>query len=378
MKKVLYIVSTLSRSGPTNQLYNIIKYLDKNEFDPYLVTLSPEPENSRWADYEALGVHLYSLGLSRLRGLFCAEKQVQSLLAEIKPDVIHTQGIRGDTISSNLRTDVPKLATVRNLPQFDYIMTYGHIRGRLMCVRHINVLRKISSCIGVSDAVTNNLKNRYNVGNVLTIRNGVDPDIYFPTNDDEKKNLRKKLNLPLNGDIFISSGDLSERKDPLFLIEIWNKKFDSHDDKHLIFIGTGNLHDKCIQESQNCKSIHIVGQVNNAADYLKCSDYFISVSHAEGLPNAVLEAMACGLPVLLSDIEPHKEIFARAPDAGFCYELGNKVNFFNMLNKIITTDKTGMSRASLEAVNNHFSAKRMSEEYQRKYCDLCALTMKAA
>jgi glycosyltransferase involved in cell wall biosynthesis len=367
MKKILYIVSTLKHSGPTNQLCNIIKYLDREEFEPHLITLSPEPAESRWADCETLGVHLYSLGLSRFQGFVSAKKRIKTLMTEIKPDVIHTQGIRADIISSMLQIDIQKVATIRNLPQFDYIMTYGQIMGRLMCMLHISALKKISLCIGVSEAVTNNLKNKYKIQNVSAIQNGVDTNIYFPSGDSEKKLLREKLNLHITGNIFISSGHLSELKDPLFLIIMWNKKFGIHKDNHLILIGAGNLLEKCRQEARNNKNIHIIGRVNNVADYLRCSDYYVSVSHAEGLPNAVLEAMACGLPVLLSDIEPHKEILALASGAGFCYELGNEADLLNILNKIANMDKVTMSKNSQEAVKNHFNAKKMSEMYQQIY-----------
>jgi glycosyltransferase involved in cell wall biosynthesis len=367
MKKILYIVSTLKRGGPVNQLFNIIKYLDKEEFKPHLITLSPEPLETRWADYEALGVHLYSLGLSRFQGFVSAKKRIQTLMAKIKPDVIHTQGIRGDIISSRLQTDIQKTATIRNLPQFDYPMTYGYITGRLMCMRHISALKKISFCIGVSEAVTNNLKNKYKIKNVSAIQNGVDTDIYFPSSDNVKRLLREKLNLHITGNIFISSGHLSNRKDPLFLIKMWNKKFGLHNDNHLILIGAGNLLEKCRQETSNCKNIHIIGRVKNVADYLRCSDYFVSVSCAEGLPNAVLEAMACGLPVLLSDIEPHKEILTLASGAGFCYELGNETDFLRLLDKMVNMDKVTMSRNSLEAIMNHFNAQKMSEKYQQIY-----------
>lgn len=367
MKRILYILSTLKRCSPVNQLFNVIKYLNREEFEPYLITLSPEPADSRWKDYESIGVHLYSLNLSRFKGFIYAVKQVNILLVEIKPDIIHTQGIRGDIISSRLNIGIPRIATIHNLPQFDYPMTYGYIRGNFMRIRHINALKKVSLCIGVSEAVAENLNNKYKIKKVVSIQNGVDTNLYYKSDDNEKKRLREKLNLSITGNIFISSGYLTELKDPLFLLKAWNKKFVSNDNNHLIFIGAGNLMEKCRKEAGSNINIHIIGQINNVVDYLRCSDYFISVSQAEGLPIAVLEAMACGLPVLLSDIKPHKEILAFVPEAGFCYKLGNEADFLYFLDKTINADKVIMSNASKEVVKIHFNAKKMSEKYQSVY-----------
>jgi len=44
MKKILYLVSSLKKSGPTNQLSYIIKYLDRTKFSPTILTLSSEPK----------------------------------------------------------------------------------------------------------------------------------------------------------------------------------------------------------------------------------------------------------------------------------------------------------------------------------------------
>lgn len=53
---------------------------------------------------------------------------------------------------------------------------------------------------------------------------------------------------------------------------------------------------------------------------LQCADIFVSPSEGEGLPNAVLEAMACGLPVVLSDIGPHRELLVDEKGGVLCGE----------------------------------------------------------
>jgi glycosyltransferase involved in cell wall biosynthesis len=369
MKKILYIVSTLKRSGPINQLYYLIKYLDRTQFEPHLITLSPEPEDnkeSRWSDYKSLGVYLYSLNLSRFEGIFIAYRHIQSIITKINPDIVHSQGFRGDALISKLPIVVPKISTVRNFPQIDYLMTYGRLIGKLMCIVHTRCLRKMTVCVGVSEAVTKNLEHYLKIKNVLTVRNGVDTELYFPVTNDKKELLRKKLNLPVKGRIWISSGHLSERKNPLFLIRAW-KNLGLEGDNYLIFIGSGKLLETCKQENFNCDNIYVIGRVNNVIEYLRAGDYFISASCAEGLPNAVLEAMACGLPVLLSDIEPHKEIINMANASGFYYMQDNMDSFNMSFKKCISMDKVKMSNAALTATREVFSASIMSRAYQEIY-----------
>jgi glycosyltransferase involved in cell wall biosynthesis len=348
-----------------NQLYDVIKYLNHEQCEVYLITLSPEPDNSRWIDYEKLGVHLYTLNHSRIKWLLFAKKHIQILINIIKPDIIHSQGIRSDIISSQLDKENPRISTIHNLLQFDYRMEYGKLKSKIMLFQHINALKKISLCIGVSRSVSDNLHHICDNIDILTIENGIDTALYNPVSQEEKMALRKKLNLPLDGNLWISSGNLSTRKNPLFLIDCW-KEHIKHDN-HLLFIGDGILLEECIEKIKNHNNIHVLGRVNNVVDYLNASDYFISSSWAEGFPLAVLEAMACGLPVLLSDIEPHKEIMNLARDAGFLFKLTNEKEFIEMTNKMATADRKIMSNAALKIIQDKLNALSMSEAYQDIY-----------
>ena len=74
----------------------------------------------------------------------------------------------------------------------------------------------------------------------------------------------------------------------------------------LLLIGDGPLREACAE--QGVDSVLVTGQVDNVQDYLRASDVYVSSSMTEGMPLGVLEAMACGLPVLLSDIAAHREL----------------------------------------------------------------------
>jgi len=365
--KILYIVSTLRRCGPTNQLYGIVKYLDRNVFKPYLVTLSPDPDDSRWDDFAGLGIELDTLGLSRIKGIFFAKNELNKRVACIQPDIIHSQGIRADVFASKLKVKIPKVCTIRNFPQEDYKMTYGTVINKIMVSVHRRAMKRIDLCIGVSNAVSVNLKNNFGITNTIVIQNGVDTEHFYPVDIEIKKKLRAKLGLPTDKTIWISVGHLSERKDPVFLIKVWKKLFAGVPDKVLIFIGDGPLSEQCRAESFGCNNIIIKGRVTSASEYLQASDFFISSSKAEGLPNAVIEAMACGLPCVLSDIGPHREIHNLGRQGGVMFELNSANSLADAINLAVKRDYSLMREVSLKTVREHLSAADMSRKYQSIY-----------
>jgi glycosyltransferase involved in cell wall biosynthesis len=364
--KILYIVSTLKRCGPNNQLFNIIKHLDHQKFSACITTLSPEQSESRWEDFKQLNVKLCSLNLSRIAGLFLAQKKLINLISEIKPDIIHTQGIRADILSSKSKTNIPLICTIRNFPQHDYPMNYGNIIGNFVIKKHLKFIAEKNLCIGVSNAVTQNLKKQFNLKNIGTIPNGVDTVIYYPVTKKEKTSLRRQLSLPPDKKIWDSSGHLSQIKNPEIIISAFQNTFKNSPDHVLIFIGTGNHKNQCAKLIKS-PNIILKGRVNNVADFLQSGDYYVSASRAEGMPNAVLEAMACGLAVLLSDIAPHKEIYSLDPDIGLTFKTDSQQSLESQMLALINKDSAAMSKASLDVIKNSLSAEKMSQSYQQIY-----------
>lgn len=367
MIKIVYVVSTLQKAGPINQLYNLVKYINRDKYDVQIITLGKEKPDNRIEDFKSLGVSVLSLNIKKITGMFDGLQKLQSVVEKKGFQVVHSQGIRPDMLVGAMTSRAAKICTIRNYPQLDYKMTYGGLVGRAMCILHNQAMKKFDICAGVSEGVSRNLYSMYGLKNVYTVRNGVDGNMYYPLPVEEKFGLRQKLHLPVNKKIWISVGHLSIRKDPLFLIRAWKKHNVSNG--HIIFLGNGHLHEQCLSESDHEDNIFILGRADNVNEYLQAGDYFISASRAEGLPNTVLEALACGLPVCLSDIAPHREIIDLNPESGFLFELGSENSLINSVRSLEATGSAG-SEAALSLFKQHFDARIMARGYENLYDDL--------
>ncbi len=98
-------------------------------------------------------------------------------------------------------------------------------------------------------------------------------------------------------------------------------------------------------------------------------DAFISVSKGEGLPLAVLEAMTAGLPVVLSDIAPHREIVA-GRDVAEIVPVGDVAaveTAMTRLQNLSAAERAALGDRGRRVVLESFSLRAMTDGYQRTY-----------
>ena len=93
----------------------------------------------------------------------------------------------------------------------------------------------------------------------------------------------------------------------------------------------------------------------------------ISSSESEGLPNAVIESIACNTPVILSDIDQHKEIFNEIGDVGIYYKLGNVEDCVEKIKKIDKEKYLYYKENCNNIHNSVFTMKNMSQKYVEYY-----------
>jgi len=355
--KILVINSTLETSGLTNVIYNICKNIDYSKFDIHIITLSPENAKSKIEDFKKLPIKITSLNLSRAEWILNGKKKLIKEVDKINPDIIHTQGLRGSYFAFKYLSNYKRIVTLQAILEKNYSDTYGKLIGRYFAKKELVAFKNATARTVVSKHLKNHYQNIYK--NIQCIQNGVDSNLYYPIDELKKTELKKKLNIPLDKIIIISLGQLTDRKDPLTIINSF-KSIKNNNDYQLIFLGEGPLKSKCIETSIGL-NITFPGNVNNAHEYLKIADCYISASLSEGFPNSVLEAGMTGLTCILSDIPQHKEIFEPNSKQAKFFETKSVKELTGIFNNLKIEENK-------ELIN--FSAKKMTIEYENLYSDL--------
>ena len=140
---------------------------------------------------------------------------------------------------------------------------------------------------------------------ITYIPNGVDAKLFQP--GENKNNIRRKFGIPKDYIVLLSVGLLSDVKQPLKLIDLFSIMSKINENIYLAVAGSGQLFESVKQKiiKNQLKNIRLLGPVSYKNDLpllYSCSDYFILTSKYEGQPLTILEAMASGLPCIVSNI----------------------------------------------------------------------------
>lgn len=174
------------------------------------------------------------------------------------------------------------------------------------------------------------------------------------------------MNLPEDSFIFAYIGQLIERKNMDFLLRTYAKTF-TYKKIYLLVLGGGAQLEELKAKYGDKVNIDFRGNVMNVNHYLKACDAYVSASKSEGLPNGVLEAMATGLPIILSDIPQHIEVHEANTGCGFIFDINSEDALADCLKRMVDGDYKKMGEAAYESAHKNFSASLMSGKYQELY-----------
>lgn len=151
--------------------------------------------------------------------------------------------------------------------------------------------------------------------------------------------------------LVVIAGRYSEEKNLLVLLEALDRVFARLPAAQAMFFGAGPMRGALERTRDRLPSagrIEICDYTDNLAAWLSNADAYVSVSRFEGNPNTVLEAMACGCPVVASDIAAHREILDES------------------LSRLVPCDSVSAIAAAIADVLNDSQAARLRATKARK------------
>lgn len=184
--------------------------------------------------------------------------------------------------------------------------------------------------------------NKIEQNKIYEIPNCIDPKKFYKVNEEEKIKLRVKFDLPFNAKILIFTGRLLSTKGLPLLLRVWNEIQKIHSNAILLIVGSGkNLTYSCeddikeyVHKNKLEESVIFTGYSNNVDEYLKASDIFVFPTEDEAFGISLIEAMACGLPVITTHIGGINDI-VKHNENGLLTDVGNSDQLYNCINLLL-------------------------------------------
>lgn len=370
MEMVLaFLNADLRNVGPTKQTLNIICCSGIKD-SVVVFTLFDEPEKTLLPEYLVRNIKVVCLYLNRKTFFLKGSRILKEALQKHHVTHLHSFGVKPDILAHSVcrKLDIRHIITLRNFPMEDVPTRMHPMMGFFTAIIHLNVLKRCRYLISCSKTIAKKMELAYHLENRITpIQNGVDTTIYTTPDSDAKRVLRAKLGLSLGKYIFISTNSFIPRKHNDEIISAFVSA--NLPKAELLMLGEGFLLKELKTKYKQNSSIKYTGLVMNILEYLQCADCFISASDSEGLPNAVLEAMACNLPIILSDIPQHREILDELPECGKIFPLHNIEQLSLMMQEYANKEKQNVNIAKA-LKKTPFTMEEMGRRYKIYYKEM--------
>lgn len=244
------------------------------------------------------------------------------------------------------------------------------LRNRLMFIPVFASFQRVVCCSRASFDSFPVFFKRLAGDRLGVVQNGVD----IVRVDRSAANIQQRP-VEANGFTTIAISRLVDIKNPFSVIIAFQQSTEhASQTSRLVYIGDGPLRNSLITKSREVgleNQIEFTGLIprEKVFELLLSADLFISTSRGEGLPVAVLEAMACGCPVILSDIPPHREI-AEGVDVIPLIKPDDAAAFTREIRKfreMSVSERAAIGQECRKLVEERFSLSAMHRGYNEIY-----------
>jgi glycosyltransferase involved in cell wall biosynthesis len=248
---------------------------------------------------------------------------------------------------------------------------HSRVFRAFLAVRN-RVLRRADGFVAITSSIAEEFgAHRVRREIIHVVTNAVDTNTYRPAGNDDKSPLRRRLGLPKKTILITYTGRLVTYKGVPLLVRVVERLQHDHD-VGLVLVGSGGL------DIHNCEAdlrayvgarglsggIHFAGEVRNVHEHLQASDIFVLPTEEDAFPLALIEAMACGLPVVSTPIGGIPEIITHGTN-GLLVQPGGFDQLRDALRDLIANRDRAASlgEAAARTARARYSREAITKEY---------------
>lgn len=290
VRKIMFHLNSLGKGGAERVVSLLTNEFVKNKVEVVIVTEWQADEEYE-VDSKVKRIHA---GLSkedetasRLAKQWIRIRNLRKVLLEERPDVLISFCVKANyrAMMASTGTKIPVIVSVRNDPKIDYVGKANGVMNKLF-------LNRASGCVFQTEEAQEFFDE------VLQKKSRI---ICNPVNE---KYLKAEKKLPLKKIVCV--GRLVAQKNQMLLVNAFEKVLGKYPDYHLYLYGDGS-DDECKDELLKYVSgeleeqVHFMGLSSSLEKDMADAAMFVLPSNYEGMPNALMEAMALGLSAISTD-----------------------------------------------------------------------------
>jgi len=373
MTKILHLITDLCHIGGAEMmLYKLLSNIDQKRFTNVVVSMTERGVLSE--KIEALGITVYSLGMRRRLPNLTSILLLLSLLRNEKPHILQSWLYHADLLGV-LAGKLTDTSVVWNLRCAE-LLKKDHPRVLFWILRVLAVLSGTPEAVIVNSTAGRLAHERlgYKPVKWSLIPNGFDPDSFSPSQN-ARLDIRKSLGVSEQAQLIGLVARFNPMKDHSNFLKAAGQLKKTRPDVHFVLVGKGvdernsQLVDLINSLSLN-GCVHLLGERHDIPAITAALDIAASSSYSEGFSNVIGEAMACGVPCVVTDVGDSAYIVGNAgivvPPRDYCA----LSDAWSQILSMSEDSRLSLGRAARERILSHFSINGVTRQYEKLYLEI--------